>query len=466
MREFVKNIHFVGIGGIGMSGIAEVLLELGFSVSGSDLSRNPIIDRLEKAGARICIGHHADNVAAADAVVTSSAVAPDNQEVVEAQSRKIPLVQRAEMLGELMRFRKGIAIAGTHGKTTTTSLVSAVLASAGMDPTFIVGGVVNSVRTNARLGKGQYLVAEADESDASFLHLQPQMAVVTNIDEDHMETYAGDFDQLRKTYLAFLHNIPFYGLAVLCFDDPEVRQISTELARPFLSYGVTEQVDFRATDIRYQGRDSYFDVQHKGEKLGSFKLAMPGEHNVLNALAAIVISTKLGILVPDVQKALAAFEGIGRRFQGLGMVPVAGGEVEMVDDYAHHPREIRATLKAARGCWPEHRIVSIFQPHRYSRTRDLFDDFAQLLSEVDNLIVTEVYPAGEMPITGADGRSLCKAIRKRGKDPVFVNSLEELDKLLAEYLKPGDVVLTLGAGDIGRFANRISEQGLVPEVAA
>ncbi len=465
MHEFVKHIHFVGIGGIGMSGIAEVLLELGFSVSGSDLARNPIIDRLEKAGAAITIGHQSENVAAADAVVTSSAVAADNQEVLEAQSRNIPLVQRAEMLGELMRFRRGIAIAGTHGKTTTTSLVAAVLAAAGMDPTFIVGGVVNSVRTNARLGKGQYLVAEADESDASFLHLQPQMAVVTNIDEDHMETYGGDFDQLRKTYLAFLHNLPFYGLAVLCFDDPEVRQISTELARPFLTYGLGEQVDFQATKIRYHGPNSFFEVQHKGSNLGNFKLAMPGEHNVLNALAAIVIATKLGIPVPSLQKALAAFKGIDRRFQILGTLSISGGEVDMVDDYAHHPRELRATLKAARGCWPERRIVTVFQPHRFSRTRDLFDDFAQLLSEIDNLIVTEVYPAGELPINGADGRSLCKAIRQRGKDPVFVDTLDELARLLSGYLQPGDVLLTLGAGDIGRFANRLWADGLAPEVA-
>ena len=466
MREFVKHLHFVGIGGIGMSGIAEVLLEQGFKVSGSDMVRNPIVERLERAGATVFKGHDAKNIAGADAVVTSSAVAKDNVEVIAAYARKIPVVQRAEMLGELMRFRRGIAIAGTHGKTTTTSLVAAVLASAGWDPTFVVGGVVNSARSNARLGGGEYLVAEADESDASFLHLQPQMAVITNIDADHMDTYGGDFEQLRRTYLAFLHNLPFYGLAVLCFDDPEVRHVSKELARPFLSYGLRDGVDFCATRIRYHERSSYFDVLQKNKKLGEFHLAMPGEHNVQNALAAIAIACKLGINIADVQKALADFEGIGRRFQTLGVLKIKGGEIEMVDDYAHHPSELRATLKAAKGCWPERRIVSIFQPHRYSRTRDLFDDFAHVLSEVDNLIVTEVYPAGEQPIAGADGRALCKAIRKRGNDPVFVESLDELGKLLPGYLKPGDILLTLGAGDIGRFAVGLCGAGLSPEEAA
>lgn len=460
MREFVKHIHFVGIGGIGMSGIAEVLLEQGFSVSGSDMVRNPTVERIERAGATVFTGHDAANIANADAVVTSSAVAADNVEIIAAYAHKIPVVQRAEMLGELMRFRRGIAIAGTHGKTTTTSLVAAVLASAGWDPTFVVGGVVNSARSNARLGSGEYLVAEADESDASFLHLQPQMAVVTNIDADHMDTYGGDFEQLCRTYLAFLHNLPFYGLAILCFDDPEVRKVSKELARPFLSYGLIEGVDYRANEIRFHERNSYFEVYHKNKNLGEFHLAMPGEHNVQNALAAIAIANKLEIDMAAVQKALADFEGIGRRFQTLGMLTIKGGEVEMVDDYAHHPSELKATLKAAKGCWPARRIVSIFQPHRYSRTRDLFDDFAQVLSEIENLIVTEIYPAGEQPIPGADGRALCKAVRKRGNDPVFVESLEELEKLLPSYLKPNDVLLTLGAGDIGRFANSLCVAGL------
>lgn len=460
MREFVKHLHFVGIGGIGMSGIAEVLLEQGFKVSGSDQAKNPIVSRLERAGAKIWIGHRPENIAGADAVVTSSAVAVDNVEVLAAQQNKVPVVQRAEMLGELMRFRRGIAIAGTHGKTTTTSLVAAVLAAADMDPTFVIGGVVNSHRTNARLGTGEFLVAEADESDASFLHLQPQMAVITNIDADHMDTYGGDFERLRQTYLAFLHNLPFYGMAVLCFDDPEVRWISEELGRPSLTYGLSDNVDFRASQIRYDGRISVFQVDHRGREMGEFSLALPGEHNVQNALAAIAVAHKLGIRSEAIRRALAEFEGIDRRFQTLGMLQIPGGEVEMVDDYAHHPRELRATLTAARGCWPERRIVAVFQPHRYSRTRDLFDDFAQLLGTVDHLIVTEVYPAGENAIAGADGRALCKAIRKRGTDPVFVESLEGLLELLPDYLQPDDVLLTLGAGDIGRFAANLQEQGL------
>jgi len=466
MREFVKHIHFVGIGGIGMSGIAEVLLKEGFIVSGSDLGHNVTTERLSNAGAMVHKGHAAENISDADVVVTSSAVAADNVEVMAAHDRKIPVVQRAEMLGELMRFRKGIAIAGTHGKTTTTSLVAAMLAAANMDPTFVIGGVVNSARTNARLGSGEYLVAEADESDASFLHLQPQVAVVTNIDADHMETYGGDFDQLRKAYLAFLHNLPFYGLAVLCFDDVEVRNICSELARPFLSYGLSEGVDFRAVSIRQEGRNSYFTVEHNGVAMGDFHLAMPGEHNVQNALAAIAIADKLGICVAAMQRSLANFEGIGRRFQTLGMLKVNGGEVEMVDDYAHHPRELRATLNAANACWPDRRIVVVFQPHRYSRTRDLFDDFAQLLAEVDNLIVMEIYPAGEQAIAGADGRALCKAIRKRGNDPVFVEDQLALMGLLPGYLKPNDVLLTLGAGDIGRFASSLYESGLPQEEVA
>ena len=322
---------------------------------------------------------------------------------------------------------------------------------------------VNSARTNARLGNGEYLVAEADESDASFLHLQPQMAVVTNIDADHMETYGGDFDKLIQTYVAFLHNLPFYGLAVLCFDDPEVRNISVDLGRPFLSYGLEEGADFQATNIEQKGKNSYFTVHHHGAKLGDFHLAMPGAHNVQNALAAIVIADKLGIPVAAMQRSLAHFEGIARRFQTLGMLDVEGGKLEMVDDYAHHPREVSATLDAAKDCWPEQRIVVVFQPHRYSRTRDLFDDFALLLSTVDCLIVTEVYPAGEKPIPSADGRALCNAIRKRGNDPIFVESLTELESFLPEFVKAGDVVLTLGAGDIGRFAAQLAEKGFSGE---
>jgi len=463
MREFVKHIHFVGIGGIGMSGIAEVLLKEGFKVSGSDLVRNAIVDRLEQEGANIFIGHAAPHIHEAEAVVTSSAVDVDNPEVLEAQKRKIPLVQRAEMLGELMRFRRGIAIAGTHGKTTTTSLVSAVLAEAKMDPTFVIGGVVNSARTNARLGSGEYLVAEADESDASFLHLQPQMAVVTNIDADHMETYGGNFERLKQTYLAFLQNLPFYGLAVACFDDAEVRNVCLQLARPILSYGIEKGADIRAFNIVFEDRRSFFDVSHLGSELGRFELSMPGTHNVQNALAAIAIASKLGIDMDAVKAALQKFEGIGRRFEHVGMLSIAGGEVEMIDDYAHHPVELKATLDAASGCWPDKRIVAVFQPHRFSRTRDLFDDFAQLLSTVDHLILTEVYPAGEAPIASADGRALSKAIRKRGNDPVFVETLAELTQVLSGYLLPGDILLSLGAGDIGRYANQLCADGLTSE---
>ncbi len=457
MRESVKHLHFVGIGGIGMSGIAEVLLDLDYTVSGSELAESPIVVRLRSAGATVFIGHHSRNIAGCNAVVTSSAVSEDNPEVVAAHQQRIPVVPRAEMLGELMRFRKGIAIAGTHGKTTTTSLVASVMASAGLDPTIVVGGVVNSIRSNARLGQGEYLVAEADESDASFLHLQPQMAVITNIDADHMETYGGDFERLKQTYLDFLHNLPFYGLAVLCFEDTDIRQLVTSLRKPFASYGFDDDVDYQASNVTQQADRSYFKVSWQGQALGDFELAMPGEHNVLNALAAIAIAHKLGVDPAAMQQGLARFEGIGRRFERLGEMTLAAARIERVDDYAHHPCEIEATVRAALKCWPQRRLVVVFQPHRYSRTRDLFDDFASLLSSIDNLIVTEVYPAGEAPIAGADGRSLCRAIRKRGSDPVFAESLDELATLLPRLLKDDDVLLTLGAGDIGRFAHAMPE---------
>ncbi len=459
MREFVKRIHFVGIGGIGMSGIAEVLLELGFEVSGSDVARSAITERLAKAGARITEGHHAENIAGAgvDAVVVSGAVAADNVELAAARQNNIPVVPRAEMLGELMRFRKGIAIAGTHGKTTTTSLVSAVLASAGLDPTFIVGGVVNSIHSNARLGRGAYMVVEADESDASFLHLQPQMAVMTNIDADHMETYGGNFENLKKACLGFLHNLPFYGLAVLCFEDPVVRDLAKQLRKPMLSYGFSEGADFRAVNVRQAGRDSWFAVERDGAPAGEYRLALPGRHNVLNALAAIAIAARLGIPDEAVATALSGFEGIGRRFQVLGEVAVKRGKVVLVDDYAHHPTELMATLAAARQCWPERRLAVVFQPHRYTRTRDLFDDFVGALSGIEPLIVTQVYGAGEAPIAGAGGRSLCRAVRKLGGDPVFIENLAGLGDALDNLLRDGDVLLTLGAGDIGRFA-----RGLAP----
>ena len=460
MREHLKRIHFVGIGGIGMSGIAEVLLELGFEVSGSDAVAGAIVARLGKAGARIMEGHCAENIAGAEAVVVSSAVDADNIELAAAREKNIPVVPRAEMLGELMRFRKGIAIAGTHGKTTTTSLVSAVLASADLDPTFIVGGVVNSVHSNARLGHGEYMVVEADESDASFLHLQPQMAVMTNIDADHMETYAGNFEKLKKACLGFLHNLPFYGLAVLCFEDPAVRDIARELRKPMVSYGFAEGVDFRAVNVRQVGAESFFEVERYRQKAGEYQLALPGRHNVLNALAAIAIASRLGISDDAVARALSGFEGIGRRFEVLGEVDLEQGRVVLVDDYAHHPTELAATLEAARHCWPARRLVVVFQPHRYTRTRNLFDDFVRVLSGIENLIVTQVYGAGEAPIGGAGGRSLCRALRKLGGQPVFIEHLSELGDALTSILRPDDVLLTLGAGDIGRFARALFQTGL------
>jgi len=455
MREFVRHVHFIGIGGIGMSGIAEVLLDLGFLVSGSDLNEGPIIKRLKRSGAKIFIGHNANNIKGADAVVYSSAVDENNPELNASVEKKIPVVPRAEMLGELMRFKKGIAIAGTHGKTTTTSLISAVLAGADMDPTFIVGGVVNSVKTNARLGDGEFMVAEADESDASFLHLQPQMAIVTNIDQDHMETYDGDFDKLKQTYLDFLHNLPFYGLAILCFDDSGVRDISEQLRKPFESYGLVDGVDYQAVNLSQKGRMSRFTVIRYGVEIGEFEVAMPGIHNVQNALAAIAIAFKLGVSTESIKKSLLEFEGIGRRFHELGTASINSKRVDVIDDYAHHPTELAATLRACRDCWPERRIQVVFQPHRYSRTRDLFDDFANLLAGVENLVITEVYPAGEAPISGSDGRSLCKAIRKRGGDPVFAESLQHLDELLQNLVQADGILLTLGAGDIGRYAQNL-----------
>jgi len=460
MREFVNHIHFVGIGGIGMSGIAEVLLDLGFIISGSDINDSSRLGHLHKAGATIYIGHDRDNVTGADVVVVSSAVDSHNDEVHAAEENKIPIVPRAEMLGELMRFKKGIAIAGTHGKTTTTSLVSSMLVTAEMDPTFIVGGVINSMKTNARLGSGEYLVAEADESDASFFNLQPQMAVITNIDVDHMETYQGNFENIKKAYIDFIHNLPFYGLAILCFDDPVVEEVAYQIRKPIVSYGFSEDVDFRAINLRQEGRDSYFEVEYEDKNLGEFKVSMPGRHNVLNALVAISIGHKLSLPNLVIRKALSEFEGIGRRFQLLGPVSIDNGNIELVDDYAHHPREVEMTLLAGRNCWPDRRIITVFQPHRYSRTRDLFDDFAQLLSGVENLILTAVYPAGEKAIIGADGRALCKAVRKRGNNPIYVEDLACLNTLLSGLLQDKDVLMTLGAGDIGHFAESLSLTGL------
>ncbi|HEU5397718.1 MAG TPA: UDP-N-acetylmuramate--L-alanine ligase [Gammaproteobacteria bacterium] len=450
----IRNIHFVGIGGAGMGGIAEVLINLGYQVRGSDLKANAVTERLKGLGARIAIGHSAGNVADADVVVTSTAVAVDNPEILEARARRIPVVRRAEMLAELMRFRFGIAVAGTHGKTTTTSLVASVLSEGGLDPTFVIGGKLTSIGSNARLGQGEYLVAEADESDASFLHLQPLIAVVTNIDADHLGTYGGDFAKLRGTFLEFLQHLPFYGLAVLCVDDPEVRRILPEVGRPVVTYGTAEDADFHAGDIRREGRLTHFTawIPKRGKPL-DVTLNLAGRHNVLNALAAIAIAHDLGVSDASVLKALAGFEGVGRRFQMHGEVVTEAGRVMLVDDYGHHPRELAATLQAAREGWPERRLVVAFQPHRYTRTRDLFDDFAEVLSQADALLLTEVYAAGEEPIAGADGRALARAIRNRGRvEPVFVQKAQDLPEALGGVLRDGDLLLTLGAGDIGAVA--------------
>lgn len=448
----VKGVHFVGIGGAGMSGIAEVVATLGFNVSGSDMRASKVTERLEAQDIVVKIGHNAANIDGASVVVISSAVGEDNPEVVAAHAANIPVIPRAEMLAELMRFRYGIAIAGTHGKTTTTSLTASILAEAGLDPTFVIGGKLNSAGTNARLGDSQYLVAEADESDASFLLLQPMMAVVTNIEPDHLSTYGGDFDRLRDSFIEFLHHLPFYGRAVVCVDDTEVRELLPRISRPVLTYGFHESADLRATDFSQSGAQSNFTVSCDGESL-PITLNMPGRHNVQNALAAIGVALELGASPESIQAALAKFEGIGRRFHMRGEVPAAAGTAILVDDYGHHPTEVAATIEAARDSWPEKRLVTIFQPHRYSRTQDLFEDFAAVLSKTDVLLLCEVYAAGEEPVAGADGRSLAAAIRARGQvNPVFIDDLNAIAPVLDGLLEDGDVVLTLGAGSIGAEA--------------
>ena len=456
----IHRIHFVGIGGVGMGGIAEVMLNLGYQVSGSDLQENAVTRRLAEQGAIVNLGHGAENVSDCDVVVISSAVKPDNPEVVAAQEQRIPVVPRAEMLAELMRFRYGIAVAGTHGKTTTTSLIASVLAEGGADPTFVIGGRLNSAGTHARLGDGRYLVAEADESDASFMLLQPMMAVVTNIDADHMETYEGDFQKLRHTFVDFLHHLPFYGLAVLCLDDPEVRNILPEITRPVTTYGLTNEADVYADGLHQEGSQTHFRVARpQQEEWLEITLNMPGHHNVLNALAAIAVAHEIGIEDTAIKRALESFEGIGRRFQINGEYQTPAGHVLHVDDYGHHPREVEATIKAIRDGWPQRCLVVAFQPHRYSRTRDLFEDFSRVLSEVDVLLLLEVYPAGETPIAGADGRTLARAIRTRGQvDPVFVEKIEALATTLKGVLQGGDILLTLGAGNIGAAATSLQAQ--------
>jgi len=459
----IRGIQFVGIGGVGMCGIAEVLLNQGYRISGSDIKESATTNRLKAAGAEIFIGHAEDNVAKADVVVVSTAVNEENPEVKAAREHRIPVVRRAEMLAELMRYRHGIAVAGTHGKTTTTSLIASVLAEGGLDPTFVIGGRLNSAGTNAKLGGSRYLVAEADESDASFLHLQPMVAIVTNIDADHMETYGGDFSVLKKTFVDFLHNLPFYGLAVMCVDDPVVREVMPEISRSILTYGFSEEADYRAENLRQEGMLTHFSVKRPGDVQDlEVTLRMPGKHNVLNALATIVVATEEGIDDESICRALQNFEGVGRRFQVLDEVPVDGGSVMLVDDYGHHPTEVEAVVNAVREGWPDRRLVMIYQPHRYTRTRDLYEDFVKVLSESDLLLLLEVYAAGEEPIAGADSRSLCRSIRQRGRiDPVFVESADAVADVLRDVLEPGDLLLTQGAGDITAMAHKLKGVSLV-----
>ncbi len=455
----IERIHFVGIGGTGMSGIAEVLSNLGYQVSGSDIKETPVTQRLAGLGVDITIGHRRANIAQVDVVVASSAIDRTNEEIDEAYLKRIPVIPRAEMLAELMRFRFGIAVAGTHGKTTTTSLTASLLAEGGLDPTFVIGGRLNSAGSNAKLGLGHYLVAEADESDASFLYLQPMIAVVTNIDQDHMETYGNSYQRLKDTFIEFLHHLPFYGLAVVCLDDSGIKEILPLISKPVTTYGVDENADVRAINIKQDGLQTQFSVLRRGNYPPlHVTLNMPGWHNMLNALAAIAVASKLSVDDDAIIRSLLAFKGIGRRFQHAMITLPKVGAVPLVDDYGHHPREIAATLEALRQAWPDRRSVVIFQPHRYTRTRDLFEDFVHVLSTVDVLILMEVYSAGETAIPGADGRALSRAIRVRGQvDPVFVDVFEELPTLIAGILQPGDVVLTMGAGNVGQFAAQLPQ---------
>ena len=457
----IRNIHFVGIGGSGMCGIAEVLLNMGYAVSGSDLKASAVTERLEQFGAKIFVGHTAANAAHADVLVVSSAVNKANPEVACALERRIPVVPRAEMLAELMRYRHGIAVAGTHGKTTTTSLLASVFAAGGLDPTFVIGGRLNAAGTNAQLGASRYLIAEADESDASFLHLQPMVSVVTNIDADHMSTYGGDFNVLKKTFVEFLHNLPFYGLAVLCVDDPVVCEILPQVGRPTVTYGFSENADVRAINVRQQGMQTFFTVLRPEHEALDVSVNMPGDHNVLNALATIAIATDEGISDQAIVAGLSGFQGVGRRFQVYGELAVDDGSVMLVDDYGHHPREVAAVIKAVRGGWPERRLVMVYQPHRFSRTRDLYDDFVQVLGDANVLLLMEVYPAGEEPVPGVDSRHLCHSIRQRGQlDPIYVERGADLAPVLKPLLRGGDILLCQGAGDIGGLAPQLLQSDL------
>ncbi|MFG1488207.1 UDP-N-acetylmuramate--L-alanine ligase [Oceanospirillum sp. HFRX-1_2] len=458
----IRRIHFVGIGGVGMCGIAEVLLNQGYSISGSDLKKSASVQRLLDLGAEVFIGHDESNVYGADVVVVSTAINTDNPEIAYAVKRRTPIVRRAEMLAELMRFRHGIAVAGTHGKTTTTSLMATVLAEGELDPTFVIGGRLNSAGSNARLGESRYLVAEADESDASFLHLQPMVAIVTNIDADHMSTYGGDFSKLKQTFIDFLHNLPFYGLAVICVDDPVVRELIPQISRPILTYGFSDDADYRIADFSQQGQKIRFTaIRPDGHADLQVTLNMPGRHNALNALATIAVATDEGVSDDAIIAGLARFDGVGRRFQILGQLEHERGQAMLVDDYGHHPTEVEATIKAVRSGWPDKRLVMVYQPHRFSRTRDLYEDFVQVLSGVDKLLLMEVYAAGEEAIPGADGRALSRSIRERGQvEPVFLPEKSELKSVLKSVLQDGDILLMQGAGDIGGLAVSLAAEGL------
>lgn len=460
----VKRIHFVGIGGAGMNGIAEVLRNEGYEISGSDIAESAVTAHLRSRGIEVFIGHKESNVEGASVVVLSSAIKKNNPEWLRAVELRIPVVRRAEMLAELMRYRFGIAVAGTHGKTTTTSLISSIYAEAGRDPTFVIGGLLNSAGVNARLGSGRYLIAEADESDASFLHLQPMCSVVTNIEADHMDTYEGDFNKLKETFVEFLHNLPFYGVAVVCGDDPVIRSILPQIGRTTITYGSTPDCDLQVTDFKQEQSHSTFKVVKRDGSVLSVFLSLPGYHMALNATAAIAVALEDDIDEASILRALKSFEGVGRRFEQYGEFETGNGKVMLVDDYGHHPSEVRATINAVRAGWPDRRLVMIFQPHRYTRTRDCFEDFIEVLNQVDELILMDVYPAGEDPIVGADGRALCRSIRLRGHvEPYFVPSPDQVPATLADIIRDGDIVLTQGAGNVGKMAKILS--GLKLDIA-
>lgn len=463
MRK-VNKIFFIGIGGAGMGGIAEVLANEGYLIAGSDIQPGAMTERLGELGAEVYIGHAQENVVGADVVVVSSAINEQNPEVQYARKHRIPIIRRAEMLAELMRFRHGVAIAGTHGKTTTTSLIATIFAEAELDPTFVIGGLLNSAGTNARLGKSRYLIAEADESDASFLHLQPMVAVVTNIEPDHMDTYEGDFNRMKDTYIDFLHNLPFYGQAIMCGDDENIQSMRDRIGRSIITYGFDESNDVRAEDVILGFNQARFTAIRNGAPALDVTLNLSGRHNVLNALAAIAVATDEGVNDAAIAKALAEFGGIGRRFEMLGQFDTSVGQLTLVDDYGHHPTEVAATIAAARANWPEHRLVMVYQPHRFSRTRDLYEDFVEVLSQVDVLLMLDVYAASEQPIDGADSKSLCRSMRVRGQlEPIYVGDKENLPGILANILQDNDVVMTQGAGNIGQIARFLAASNLEPK---